>query len=126
MSEPNRTARQVAELYTSSVWNEHNFDLADELIADTMIRHQVGEAHVLTRREARQEIEGAWAVVDKIRYSLHLVIADDDGEHVAVVYDAMLSSNGNDGQIAGIEVYRIIDGQIAEIWTCGDKPGLWL
>jgi predicted SnoaL-like aldol condensation-catalyzing enzyme len=126
MSEPNLTAREVAELYTFSAWNERNFDLADALIADTVIRHEVGEAHGLTREEARKQIEDTWASVDKLHYDLRLVIAGDDGEHVAVVYDGTLSKDGYDFQVASIEAYRVVDGQITEMWNCGAKPGLWL
>ena len=48
-----RTAREVVELYNTRLWNERDFDLADELIADTMIRHEVGESQTLTREQAR-------------------------------------------------------------------------
>ncbi|MBV9513131.1 MAG: nuclear transport factor 2 family protein [Mycobacteriaceae bacterium] len=126
MSEPYRTAREVAELYTLAVWNERNFDLADALIADTTIRHEVGEAHVLTRAEARKQVEDSCAAFDHLRYDLRLVIADDDGEHVAVVYDGRMSSGGNELQVAGMEVYRVVDGRITEMWNGGVRQGLWL
>ena len=47
-----RTAREVVELYNLVVWNERNFKLADELMGDTVIRHEVGEAHTLTHEQA--------------------------------------------------------------------------
>ena len=126
MSEPNRTAREIAELYTFSVWNERNLDLADTLLADTMIRHDVGEAHSVTRAEVRKMIEDTWASSDKVRYDLRLLIADDDGEHVAIVYDATVVQAGQLIQVASIEVYRVVDGQISEMWSFGGKQGLWL
>ena len=45
IGDPTRTAREVGELYNLSVWNDRNFDLAIELVADTMIRHEVGSGH---------------------------------------------------------------------------------
>ena len=39
-----RTAREVVELYNLVVWNERNIDLAEELLADSVIRHEVGQA----------------------------------------------------------------------------------
>jgi hypothetical protein len=65
-TEPNRTAREVAELYAFSVWNGRKLDLADTLLADTMIRHDVGEAHSMTRAEVRKLIEDTWVSVDKL------------------------------------------------------------
>ena len=39
-----RTPREVVELYNLVVWNERDFALAEELMGDTVIRHEVGEA----------------------------------------------------------------------------------
>jgi predicted SnoaL-like aldol condensation-catalyzing enzyme len=126
LSEPDRTAREVAELYTFSVWNERNIGLADTLLADTMIRHDVGEAHSVTRAEVRKQIQDTWASVEKLHYDLRLVVADEDGEHVAIVYDGTVVQNGQVIDVASIEVYRVVDGQISEMWNFGAKQGLWL
>jgi hypothetical protein len=39
-----RSAREVVELYNLVVWNERDFALAEELMGDTVVRHEVGEA----------------------------------------------------------------------------------
>lgn len=53
-----RTAREVVELYNLVVWNEQNLALAEELFADKVIRHGVGEAHTLTPRTGGQPGQG--------------------------------------------------------------------
>ncbi|WP_405182483.1 hypothetical protein OG225_16405 [Nocardia sp. NBC_01377] len=59
MRHPRRSAREVVELYNLVVWNEHDLELAQELFADTVIRHEVGEARTLTREEAvRRVVDG--------------------------------------------------------------------
>jgi len=126
MGDPTRTAREVVELYNLSVLNERNFDMADELVADTMIRHEVGSGHALTREQVRKGIEDFLAMFDKLRWDLNLVIAGDDGQHVAVVYDGTITKGGDDAHVAGMEVYRVVDGEISEIWNGGDKQGLCL
>jgi predicted SnoaL-like aldol condensation-catalyzing enzyme len=126
MGDPTRTAREVVELYNLSVWNERDFDLAVELVADTMIRHEVGAGHALTREQVRKGIEDFLAMFDKLRWDLNLVIAGDDGHHVAVVYDGKMAKDGEEAHVAGMEVYRVVDGEITEIWNGGDKQGLWL
>lgn len=120
-----RTAREVVELYNYSLWNERNFDLADELIADTMIRHEVGESHTLTREQARKRAEDYWSMMDKLHFDLNIVIASDDGEHVAIVYDSSMLKDGNEINVASIEVFRVVDGKITEVWNCGYKQGVW-
>jgi hypothetical protein len=51
-----RSARKVVELYNLVVWNERNLDLAEELIGDTVTRHEVGEATLITHEEAVNRI----------------------------------------------------------------------
>jgi predicted SnoaL-like aldol condensation-catalyzing enzyme len=126
MGVPTRSAREVVELYNLSIWNERNFDIADELVADTIIRHEVGSGHALTRQQVRKSIEDFLALCDKLHWRLNLVIAGDDGEHVAVIYDGTITKGGDEAHVAGMEVYRVVDGEITEIWNGGEKQGLWL
>ena len=121
-----RTAREVVELYNLVVWNERNLDLADELLADTVIRHEVGEAHTLTRAQAVQRVADMWQLFDRLRFDLNIVVAGDDGEHVAIVYDSsMTTMNGTKTNVASIEVFRVVAGRITEVWNCGYKQGVW-
>jgi predicted SnoaL-like aldol condensation-catalyzing enzyme len=125
MSVDVRTAREVVELYNLELWNNRRFELAEELIADSMIRHEVGEAHTLTRAQALKRVTDTWAEFDHIRFDLNIVIADDDGEHVTIVYDSVLSKGDNEVKVASIEVFRVVEGAIAEVWNCGYKLGVW-
>jgi predicted SnoaL-like aldol condensation-catalyzing enzyme len=121
-----RTAREVVELYNLVVYNERNFELADELFADNVIRHDVGESTILTRAEARKRIEDMWQLFDKLHFDLKIVIAGDDGEHVAIVYDSTITNkDGTLMPIGSIEVFHVIDGQIVEVYNCGYKQGVW-
>ena len=126
MNPPARTAREVVELYNLVVWNEHNLALAEELFGDTVIRHEVGEAHTLTHAQAVQRVADMWQLVDSLHFDLNIVIAGDDGEHVAIVYDSTItSSDGTETNVASIEVFRVVDGKITEVWNCGYKQGVW-
>ena len=126
MSPPTRTAREVVELYNLVVWNEHNLTLAEELFADTVIRHEVGEAHTLTREQAVNRVKAVSEMFDKLRFDLNIVIAGEDGEHVAIVYDStMTTKDGTETNIASIEVFHVVEGKITEVWNCGYKQGVW-
>jgi len=121
-----RIAREVVELYNLVVWNERNFDLADELMGDTVIRHEVGEAQTLTHEQAVQRVVDAWKMFDKLRFDLNLVVAGDDGEHVAIVYESpMTLTDGTETTVGGMEIFRVVDGRITEVWNCGYKQGVW-
>ncbi len=121
-----RTAREVVELYNLVVWNERDLALAEELFADNVIRHEVGEAHTLTREQAVRRVEDTLAMFETLRFDLNIVIAGDDGEHVAIVYDSTLTNSDTTTiPIASIEVFRVVDGRITEVWNCGYKQGVW-
>jgi predicted SnoaL-like aldol condensation-catalyzing enzyme len=121
-----RTAREVVELYNLVVWNERDFGLAEELMGDTVIRHEVGETLTLTRRQAVQRIVEHWEMFDKVRFDLNVVVAGDDGEHVAIVYQStMTAKDGSRIDIGSMEIFRVVDGRITEVWNCGHKQGVW-
>ncbi|HOW95496.1 MAG TPA: nuclear transport factor 2 family protein, partial [Mycolicibacterium fallax] len=83
-----RTAREVVELYNLVVWNTRDFALAEELIGERVIRHDVGESVVLSHQQAVARIVEHCAMFADIRFELDLVVAGDDGEHVAIVYQS--------------------------------------
>lgn len=121
-----RTAREVVELYNLVVWNERNFDLAGELIGDSVIRHDVGDAKMLTHDEAVQRVVDHWEMFEKLRFDLNLVVAGDDGEHVAIVYQSpMTLKDGTETTVGSMEIFRVVDGRIIEVWNCGYKQGVW-
>ncbi len=125
-----RTAREVVELYNLVVWNERDLELAEELLGDKVIRHEVGEAHTLTNAQAVRRVADVWQLFDSLRFDLNLVIEGHDGEHVAIVYDStMTTSDGAEThteiKIASTEVFRVVAGRITEVWNCGYEQGVW-
>ena len=121
-----RTAREVVELYNLVVWNERDLNLAAELFADNVIRHEVGESHTLTHAQAVQRVADVWQLFDSLRFDLNIVVAGDDGEHVATVYDSsMTAKDGTETNVASIEVFRVVAGKITEVWNCGYRQGVW-
>lgn len=123
---PTWTARTVVELYNLVVWNERNIDLAEELLGDRVIRHEVGGARTLTHAEAVQRVVDMWELADSLHFDLNVVIEGDDGEHVAIVYDSTITTkDGTETNIASIEVFRVVDGKITEVWNGGYQQGVW-
>jgi hypothetical protein len=122
-----RTAREVVELYNFVVWNQRDFALARELFGESVVRHEVGEARTLTRHEAVKRVEDVWTIFDELHFELPLVVAGDDGEHVAIVYDTTMTTKAGASTLIGsMEIFRVVDGQIAEVYNCGRKEGRWV
>lgn len=121
-----RTAREVVELYNLVVWNDRDIALAEELLGDSVIRHEVGDAVVLSHAEAVQRVVDHLEMFDEIRFDLDLVVAGDDGEHVAIVYQSpMTLKDGTRVDVGSMEIFRVVDGRITEVWNCGYKQGVW-
>jgi predicted SnoaL-like aldol condensation-catalyzing enzyme len=126
VSSQTRTAREVVELYNLVVWNQRGFALAAELMGETVTRHDVGEATVLTHEQAVNRIIDHWAMFEAIRFDLNLIVAGDDGEHVAIVYQSpMTLKDGTETTVGSMEIFRVVDGRITEVWNCGYKQGSW-
>lgn len=122
-----RTAREVVELYNLVVWNQRDLALAEELMGDKVIRHDVGEAQTLTHDQAVARIVDHWAMFSTVRFDLKLIVAGDDGEHVTIVYESpMTFTDGNSMTVSSMEIFRVIDGRITEVWNCGYKQGVWV
>jgi predicted SnoaL-like aldol condensation-catalyzing enzyme len=121
-----RSAREVVELYNLVVWNKRDYALAEELLGDNVIRHEVGEAKTLTHEEAVNRIVDMWEVSEELRFDLNLVVAGDDGEHVAIVYESPIKlKDGTETTVGSMEIFRVINGRITEVWNCGYKQGVW-
>ena len=117
-----RTAREVVELYNLVVWNKRDFAIAEELLGATVTRHEVGAVHVLTHYEAVRRAVDTWEMFDDILFDLNLIVAGDYGEHVAMVYQSpMRLKDGTEICIGSIEIFRVVDGRITEVWNCGYK-----
>ena len=53
-------------------------------------------------------------------------MAGDDGEHVAIVYQSPMElKDGTNTTISSMEIFRVVDGRIIEVWNCGYKQGVW-
>src|SRR5581483_11446013 len=114
------------EAYNLVAWNEQDVALAEELLADSVIRHGVGGARALTRAQAVQRIADTWEMFTALRFELNLVVAGGDDEHVAIAYQASMTlKDGTNNSIGSMEIFRVVDGRIVEVYNCGHQQGAW-
>jgi predicted SnoaL-like aldol condensation-catalyzing enzyme len=119
-----RTPREVVEDYNFELWNKQRYELADEIIADTVIRHEIGAVETLTREQSLHRIIDAWSRVEHLDFTLLRVIAQ--GELVSVVYQCRSRTHdGNEIAVGSIEVFRVVDGKICEVWNAAHTYAEW-
>jgi predicted SnoaL-like aldol condensation-catalyzing enzyme len=62
--------------------------------------------------------------VERLDFTLLRVIAE--GEFVSIVYQCRSRSrDGNEFTVASIEVFRVVDGRICEVWNAAHSYAEW-
>jgi predicted SnoaL-like aldol condensation-catalyzing enzyme len=122
MSEP--TPEDVVRRYLSVLYNERRLDLIPELLADPVIRHAPGETKSLSLAENTERLEKMLAACPVLRFEPVVVIAHDD--LVSVAWNGWSTQeNGKSYEFAAVELFRVRDGKIVEIWNGREARGLW-
>ena len=102
-------------------------DLAalDGLFADDFVIHQpAGDRH--GKRAIRDFVAGVRRLLPDIDARIEVIFADDafkDGHRVGVLlsYETMSAQLGRRVTVQELQLYRMVDGQIAERWYAADR-----
>ncbi|MEZ5376883.1 MAG: ester cyclase [Acidimicrobiales bacterium] len=114
----------VVRRYLAEMYNERRLDLAPELIADPEIRHAPGETRVLTLAENIERLEKMFELCPVLRFEPELVIVQDD--LVSVAWNGWSTqTDGRSYEFAAVEIFRVVDGKITEIWNSREAKGRW-
>ena len=113
------TPMEVVKKYNEVCWNEHKPELAADILADKVVRNYIGKREVLTRKESVERIQDGLQKSPDIKFTFHHFI--DGGDKITLIWEA--ESELYDGEMgkglltAGIEVFRVENGQICEVWN---------
>lgn len=118
------TARDVVVRYLDVLYNERRLDLIPELIADPTWRHHAGEVKSLTLDETVSRLEATLELCPVLRFDTAMMCATDDMVTVAWNGEST-QTNGKSYVYCGIEVFRVVDGKIVEIWNSRETSGHW-
>jgi ketosteroid isomerase-like protein len=111
--------RYLAELY-----NERRLDLIPELLGDPQIRHAPGDTVVLSLAQNTERLEKMLAACPVLRFDPAVVVAQ--GDLVSVAWNGWSTqTNGKSYEFAAVELFRVRDGKIVEIWNSREARGHW-
>lgn len=114
----------VVRRYLAVLYNERRLDLIPELVADPEIRHAPGETKVMTLAENTARLEKMLADCPVLRFEPAVVITQ--GELVSVAWNGYSTlTNGKQYEFAAVELFRVKDGKIVEIWNSREARGHW-
>jgi len=122
---PDSNEALVRRLY-DAVWSSDDFDVADTLIAGNETHHSHGET-VTGGPEAQKQAARAFrAAFPNANFALEVVVSAAD--LVAVRWRCTATHAATGTAITdhvGVNVFRISDGRIVEIWDTRDDLGLF-
>jgi predicted SnoaL-like aldol condensation-catalyzing enzyme len=116
--------REVVERYNLDLWNHQRFEIAPEIIGAQVVRNSPGHREVLSRAEAVDRIRRLWSTVEHVEFTLlHTIVHND---LCTIVYQAdVRNHDGTRDAIASIEVFRVVDGRIVEVWNNTHDHDWW-
>ncbi len=121
---PDKAPEAVVRRYLAELYNERRLDLVPELIADPEIRHAPGETVSLSLAENLERLERMLEQCPVLRFDPKVVITQ--GEMVSVAWNGFSTQkNGKSYEFAAVELFRVVDGKITEIWNAREARGLW-
>ena len=112
------------------VYNSHNFDLLEELVAEDVVNHAATAEHRRGIEGFRHVVEWGMALAPDARYELLGIIAEGD-----MVACRVHASGTMQGEMFGIPAtgkrfsaehvhwHRVADGKLAERWAVRDDLG---
>jgi hypothetical protein len=119
------TPAEVVQAYIDGVYRDRNADVAVSLMAEPSLRHDVdGKTTVLTKADVLGRIIHIFDRFPKLEMPARFLVADDHG--VAMMWDTVnVNPDGSEIRLCGIEIFRVVDGQITEVWNQPMSPGIW-
>lgn len=119
-----RTARETVTTYLDVLYNQRRLDLIPALIADPTWRHHAGEVKQLDIAATIARLEATLELCPVLRFETAMM--HDDGMMVTVAWNGNSTQrNGKSYVYCGIEVFRVVDGLIVEIWNSRETSGHW-
>ena len=119
--------KALARRFHEELFNQGNMAAADEIVAPDFVWHYPPNATYANGPEgAKYEAAGTR------RFYPGLVLTNDDviaeGDRVVIRWTlhgtAQVEAGGIPVTVTGIDIFRIADGQLAELWQLYDEQGL--
>jgi hypothetical protein len=114
------TANEVINRYVAEIWNGGQVELVRELCADPVTRH---DADKITQLSHDQQIARLKGVISEMQPVFENIIQSTDGTYVTAVWQCITKSNGKAG--CGIEVFKVVDGRVTDVWNAPVMENLW-
>ncbi len=119
-----RSPAETVSQYLDQLYNKGRTDLAADLVSDPTWRHQEGKLEQLSLADTVARLKDNFTRWPTMRFDAAETLVD--GDRVVVAWNGYLTKPGGEVQhLFGIEIFRVRDGRIVEIWNSKEWPGSW-
>jgi steroid delta-isomerase-like uncharacterized protein len=119
----------VIRRYFRELWNQNNLAVIDEILAPEVVGHASGQS--FRGADAfRQRAEGMRSIYSHVAFTIEDEVAEGDkvvvrwtfrGKHSGEYLGA--KPTGKEVVATGMNLFRLADGKIAEVWVESDDLG---
>lgn len=118
--------------FYAEVWSNGNLDVADEVFAAEYVRHDLRPGNPLPGPAGQKKIASDFrAAFPDLRQTIDLMLAEDDLVMARVTVEGTNTgpwgatvSTGKHARFSLVNIFRIADGKVVEIWNHRDDLGL--
>ena len=111
--------------YLVELYGNRRLDLIGEFIGDPQIRHSGGETTTLSLAANTERVADLFETYSTLDFWPEILLAH--GDLVTCVWNANLTPRaGETLEFSAIELFRIVDQRIVEVWNAKETAGHWL
>ena len=118
--------------FYEEVWNNGNFDVAEEIFAADYLRHDLRPGKALPGPEGQKRIAADFrAAFPDLAMQVDFMIAEGDmvmarwtTEGTNTGQWANVPPTGKHAKFSGVNIFRIANGRVVELWNHRDDLGL--
>ena len=107
----------IVEEWQTRAWGECDLDVVDELIAEPFVRHSLNGTAKRSREELKADVREYRKALGKPIIELRDRVVDGDKVWLRTSIRGANLQTGEARTIDRIQIYRIEQGLIAEVWT---------
>ena len=124
--------KALVRRFYEEVWDRGNVEFAREVFADDYLRHDLRPTAAAPGPDGQRQIAATFrAAFPDLRWHVDLLLAEGDlvaGRWTASGTNtgpwAGRAATGRHATFSGVNIFRIRDGKVAEIWNHRDDLGL--
>lgn len=122
--DPNASPLTVFHRYQQEIWNNGEYAKLAEIVADPYRRHYPGKIEIVTNAQLLERIRFYSRGLREIVF--HSVLETVGGPYVTSVWETLgTTRKGQRLCTSGIEVFKIEQGLITDVWNGHAQDGQW-